>query len=183
MASEDGKPRTLRLVKTDTVSYTMDMHLTLDRTEALRKGMRRVVGPGGTAGLSRLQYWDFMGKTGSAQSCTRCGRPDHAWFVGMGGVPGGTMEIVAAMFIQYGKRGWVASDYAANAINFYLSRKYGKPFERYPTPRDKNNRGLPMGEWAYAPVIDPVRGQKYPNWPYAAEPKPKPPASTEPGAQ
>ncbi|HUP90501.1 MAG TPA: penicillin-binding protein 2 [Longimicrobiales bacterium] len=183
MARDDGKAPTLRIVQTDSVSYSMDMHLTPDRTEALRKGMRRVVGPGGTAALTRLNHWDFMGKTGSAQSCTRCGRPDHAWFVGMGGLPGQKMEIVAGMFMQYGHHGWAASDYVANGINFYLSRKYGVGFDRYPTPRMKNAKGMAIPNWAFYPMADPVPGQRYTSWPVGSPPKPKPPASTEPAAQ
>jgi len=77
-------------------------------------------------------------------------------FVGIGGPPGGEPEIVAAMILEHGERGAITSGYVANAINFYLSRKYGLPFERYPTPRDRLPRGLPV-DWAWfqSPAGDP----------------------------
>jgi hypothetical protein len=143
--------------------------------------MRRVVGAGGTAQLSRLRDWDFMGKTGSAQACQNCGLPDHAWFVGIGGVPGQKAEIVASMFIQNGHHGWVASDYVANAINFYLGRRYGKPFDPYPTPRVRFAKGLPVdAEWLYSPVVDPIPGVGWPPKPVATATHP---TSTTPAVQ
>jgi len=183
MARDDGKAPAPRLAVTDSPQvFTLDLGLTPETTDWLRKGMRRVVGPGGTAVLTRLKDWDFMGKTGSAQACASCGLPDHAWFVGMGGLPGQKMEIVAAMFIQNGLHGYIASDYVANAINFYLGRKYGKPFERYPTPRVRFPRGLPVDEaWLYSPVIDPIPGVGWPA--QATRQKPPTAVSTTPAVQ
>ena len=48
----------------------------------------------------------------------------------------------------------------ANAMNFYLNRRHGRPFERYATPRERIPRGLPV-DWAdiSKPVIEyPVGG-------------------------
>jgi hypothetical protein len=88
------------------------------------------------------------------------------------------------MFIQNGRHGYIASDFVANAINFYMSRKYGKPFERYPTPRVRFAKNLPVDETLLnAPVVDPVPGVSYPYFPLTAPRVPKLPASTEPGAQ
>ena len=179
MARTDGRAPAPRLARSDSMVFTLDLHLSPENTEWLRKGMRRVVGPGGSAQLTRLPYWDFMGKTGSAQACARCGLPDHAWFVGIGGLPGRNAEIVAVMFMQNGVHGYIASDYVANAINFYLSRKYGKPFERYPTPRVRFAKGLYVDtNWLYSPVVDPIPGVGWPK-----QPEPKRPASTEPVVQ
>jgi penicillin-binding protein 2 len=134
---------------------SFQLHVTDKNLNYLRQGMRRVVGPGGTAAQSRLERWDFLGKTGTAQSCQGCpAETDHAWFAGMGGPPGKHPEIVAVMFVQYGQHGWLPSGYVANAINFYLDRKYGKPFDRYPTPRDRYPRGLPVGNYVNEPVVD-----------------------------
>ncbi len=120
----------------------------------LDAGMRRVVGPGGTAGLSRLRDWEFIGKTGTAQNPHG---PDHAWFVGMGGPPGGEFEIAVTMFLEAAEHGYTASGYAAEAINFYLDRKYGKPFQNWATPRHRLANGLPIN-WNWAtPIIDPPR--------------------------
>jgi penicillin-binding protein 2 len=180
MARDDGKGPAPRLATSDSIEFTLDLGISGETTEWLRRGMRRVVGPGGTAMLTRLRDWDFMGKTGSAQSCQNCGKPDHAWFVGMAGLPGQKMEIVAAMFLEYGHHGYTASDYVANAINFYLGRKYGKPFERYPTARVRFAKGLPVdAEWLYSPLVDPIPGVGWPT----KEKKPNRPASTTPAAQ
>jgi hypothetical protein len=76
--------------------FTFDLGITPKNLDYLRKGMRRVVGPGGTAQLTRLRDWDFLGKTGSSQACANCGLPDHAWFVGIGGLPGQKAELSLA---------------------------------------------------------------------------------------
>jgi penicillin-binding protein 2 len=164
IARGDGSAPAPRLARTDSAPpTTMDLHINPEMQAWLMKGMRRVVGPGGTAQLTRLRDWDFMGKTGSAQACGNCSAADHAWFVGMGGLPGHEMEIVAAMFIQNGHHGWVASDYVANAINFYLGRRYGKPFEPVPTPRQRFAKGLYVDtNWLYSPVVDPIPGVGWP---------------------
>lgn len=126
--------------------------LSLEGVEALRAGMRRVVGPGGTAYLTRLQGWDFMGKTGTAENAHG---DDHGWFVGVGGPTDGPPEIIAAILIEKGLHGSDTSGWVGNAVNFYLSRKHGRPFVRYATPRERNRMGLPY-DWAWlgSPVVD-----------------------------
>jgi membrane peptidoglycan carboxypeptidase len=118
----------------------------------LEAGMRRVVSPGGTAQLSRLRDWDFIGKTGTAQAPPG---KDHGWFVGMGGPPGGEAEIAITMFLERAEHGSTASGYVAEAINFYLDRKYGKDFKVWATPRLRIANNMPVGwDWT-TPVIDP----------------------------
>lgn len=130
-------------------------HFNIDAQDrwSLEAGMRRVVGPGGTAALSRLVEWDFIGKTGTAQNPHG---PDHAWFVGTGARrPGDEPEIAVTMFMEFAQHGYTASGYVAEAINFYLSRKYGVPFRKYATPRLRFNKGLPVN-WNFSiPVVDP----------------------------
>jgi penicillin-binding protein 2 len=156
LARPDGvsfEPRLAVLDEPPKVSF--QLNVTDEQLDYMRKGMRRVLGPGGTAFLSRLEHWDLIGKTGSAQSCAGCPpSTDHAWFVGMAGPKGKHPEIVAAMFLEYGVHGSTASGYVAEAINFYLDRKYGLPFEPYPIARVRNPRGMPVGSWAYEPVQD-----------------------------
>jgi penicillin-binding protein 2 len=164
LARPDGRapaPRIAKLENDTSQKTVIDMGLTPDRIAWLHKGMRRVVSPGGTAQRTRLKDWDLMGKTGTAQACATCPLKDHAWFVGMAGPYGKEPEIVAAMFLQHAEHGWTASDYVANAIDFYLDRKYGRPFERYATPRSRNNAGLPVDEaWWNSPIVDPpIPGQ------------------------
>ena len=158
LAREDGRSPAPRLAQLDTASaFTMELGITPEQIGILRQGMRRVVGPGGTAWLSRLSDWDFMGKTGTAQNPHGA---DHGWFVGLGGPPGEEPEIVAAMLLVHGEHGSTASGPLANAVHFYLSRRHGRPFERYPTPRERAPLGLPV-DWARlsAPVVDfPVGG-------------------------
>lgn len=154
LARRDGKAPAPRLVQSDTAPpISLDLGLTEDQILALRKGFRRVVAPGGTAALSRLPGWDFMGKTGTAQNPHG---DDHAWFVGLAGPFGKEPEIVAVMLLEHGLHGYTASGLVANAINFYLDRKHGRPFVRYPTPRERLPRGLDV-DWAWymSPVEDP----------------------------
>ncbi|HSJ25094.1 MAG TPA: penicillin-binding protein 2 [Longimicrobiales bacterium] len=120
----------------------------------LEAGMRRVVAPGGTAALSRLAQWDFIGKTGTAQNPHG---KSHAWFVGTGArEPGGPPEIAITMFLEHAEHGYTASGYVAEAVSFYLDRKYGLPYRRWNTPRHRAAHGLPYdGQALQAPVVDP----------------------------
>jgi penicillin-binding protein 2 len=154
LARLDGKAPAPRFVRSDTAPpITFELPVTEQQIKVMRRGMRRVVGPDGTAQLSRLPGWDFMGKTGTAQNPHG---PDHAWFVGIGGPWGGEPEIVAVLLLEHGEHGYTASGPVANAVNFYLSRRYGLPFNPYPTPRDRIPRGLPMDwRWFQSPVVDP----------------------------
>jgi penicillin-binding protein 2 len=152
LARPDGvafEPRLAMMDEPPKVSF--QLHVEDRNLDAMRKGMRRVLGPSGTARRSRVENWDLIGKTGSAQSCGGCPTTtDHAWFVGMAGPKGKHPEIVAAMFLEYGEHGAIASGYVAKAVNFYLDRKYGLPFNPHPIERD----GVAQGAWAYAPVTD-----------------------------
>jgi cell division protein FtsI/penicillin-binding protein 2 len=163
----DGKAFAPRLAKIDGAkdSVTLDLGISGESIEWMRKGMRRVVAPPiGTAQLTRMPYWDFYGKTGTAQACARCPLKDHGWFVGMGGPAGKDPEIVAAMFLQHAEHGYTASDYVASAANFYLNRKYGRPqFDVWITPRQRFARGLYVDtNWLYSPVVDPIPGVGWP---------------------
>ena len=159
LARPDGRAPAPRFAQLDTTApITFELPpIGHEGIAAIRAGMRRVVGPGGTAWLTRLPHWDLMGKTGTAQNPHG---EDHGWFVGIAGPPGEEPEIVAAMVVVHGEAGSQISGTPANAMNFYLNRKHGRPFERYATPRERNPRGLPV-DWAdiSKPVIDyPVGG-------------------------
>ena len=79
----------------------------------------------------------------------------------MAAPPGREPEIVGAMLLEHGQHGATASGYVANALNFYLDRKYGRPFDPYPTPRDRAAHNLPWDQsLTTAEIIDyPVEGQ------------------------
>jgi penicillin-binding protein 2 len=133
---------------------TFDFHTTPRDRWHLEAGMRRVVSPGGTAALSRLSDWDFVGKTGTAQNSHG---PDHAWFVGTGArASGEPPEIAVTMFLEFAEHGYTASGYVAEAVNFYLDRKYGRPYRPWATARLRAAHGLPYDHAALAaPVVDP----------------------------
>jgi penicillin-binding protein 2 len=133
---------------------TFEFHTTPRDRWHLEAGMRRVVAPGGTAGRSRLPWWDFIGKTGTAQAPP--GR-DHGWFVGTGArEPGAPPEIAVTMFLARSEHGYTSSGYVAEIVNFYLSRKYGRPFQKWSTERFRSAQGLPVNWQAFqVPVVDP----------------------------
>ena len=159
VARPDGRQVVPRLAQTTRPpEFLADYDISKDQIAAIRKGMRMVLGPGGTAGLSTLDVWDVGGKTGTAQNPHGA---DHAWFVGWAAPRGEEPEIVAAMLVYFGESGsQTASAPVMNAINFYMNRKYGRPFERYATPREKSRQGIPF-DWQIIqrPVQDvPVYG-------------------------
>ena len=133
------------------------LHLKLDARDVwhMEAGMRRVVGPGGTAALSRLRGWDFFGKTGTAQNPHG---KDHAWFVGMGApTVGAEPEIAVTMFLEFAEHGYTASGYVAEAINFYLSRRHGRPYTGWGTPRHRIANGQNI-DWDWTtPIVDPPK--------------------------
>jgi penicillin-binding protein 2 len=156
LARPDAKAPELRLADTgEKPGLGIDLGIQLENLEALRRGMREVVSPNRTAYLTRIEHWDFMGKTGTAQACTNCSLPDHGWFAAVGGPPDGNPDIVAVLFLEYGLSGSRTSNTVGNAVNFYLNRKYGRAFERYPVPRERSALNLPV-DWAYLarPILD-----------------------------
>jgi penicillin-binding protein 2 len=161
-----------------------EFHTTARDRWFLEAGMRRVVAPGGTAGRSRLAVpgvelpWDFIGKTGTAQAPDhRSGGKDHGWFVGTGAPAlGAPPEIAVTMFLARSEHGYTSSGYVGEAINFYLSRKYGKPFAKWATTRFRSERGLAINELAFSrPVVDPPMPGNADARPRAGAATPNPP--------
>lgn len=155
LTAPDGRVPAPRLaMESGAPQDTFEFHTTARDRWHLEAGMRRVVAPGGTAGLSRLSNWDFVGKTGTAQNPHG---PSHAWFVGTGArAPGEPPEIAVTMFLEFAEHGYTASGYVAEAINFYLDRRYGRTFRQWATPRLRAAHGLPYDQAALsAPIVDP----------------------------
>jgi penicillin-binding protein 2 len=144
-ARPDGKQVVPRMIQSQEPPELVGEHVLTERQLAeIRKGMRMVLRAGGTASMSTIGHWDVGGKTGTAQNPHG---ENHAWYVAFGGPQGEEPEIVAAMLVYYGRGGSAAASAPVmNAINFYLNRKYGRPFERYATPRERSPRGLPF-DW------------------------------------
>jgi penicillin-binding protein 2 len=112
----------------------LDLGLSPENLAVLRRGLlRTVTEDGGTAHLSMLEHWELIGKTGTAQST---GNPDHAWFAGAAGRPGGEPEIVIVVFVEFGLHGSDFAGLAAKAADFYLRRKYGMPVDSVQTLRE-----------------------------------------------
>ncbi|MEX1181626.1 MAG: penicillin-binding protein 2 [Gemmatimonadota bacterium] len=155
LTAPNGRVPAPRLARESGVpADTFEFHTTPRDRWYLEAGMRRVVSPGGTAGRSRLPDWDFIGKTGTAQAPPGL---DHGWFVGTGArEPGEPPEIAVTMFLARSEHGYTASGYVAEAVNFYLSRKYGKPFQKWSTERFRSAQGLPV-DWQrfQVPIVDP----------------------------
>jgi penicillin-binding protein 2 len=116
----------------------IDLEMTPEQLEIIWQGLVKVVQAGGTAVLSSLKDWQIYGKTGTAQNAPH---PDHGWFVGFSGKPGGTPEIVVASIIEHGLHGSDVSPLAAKVINHYLSRKHGIPVDPEPTYIERLNSG------------------------------------------
>ncbi|HEV2147028.1 MAG TPA: penicillin-binding protein 2 [Longimicrobiaceae bacterium] len=108
----------------------IDLGLDATGLQALWDGLAAVTSPTGTAVLSSIARWKVYGKTGTAQNPQGA---DHGWFVGFSGPPGGHPEIVVAAIIEHGLHGSDVGPIATKAINFYLNKKHGLPFDPKPT--------------------------------------------------
>ena len=123
----------------------VDLGLEREGLEAIWEGLRLVTEPEGTALQSSLARYKLYGKTGTAQNPPN---PDHAWFVGFAGPPGGSPEIVVAVIIEHGLHGADAAPIAAKVANFYLDRRHGQPFDPEPTLGERWRAGrFPYGNW------------------------------------
>ena len=121
------------------------LHLSPENLATLRDGLRRVTAPGGTAHYgTALEYWDVLGKTGTAQNeqSVRGLGEDHAWFAGMVGPPGQPPEIVVVAIVEYGMHGSsAAAPIVAKTADYYLRRKHGIPTDTLQTYMDYVQHG------------------------------------------
>jgi penicillin-binding protein 2 len=124
----------------------IDLGLDAKGLEALWEGLRLVTEQEGTALQSSLARYKLYGKTGTAQNPQG---PDHGWFVGFAGVPGGNPEIVIAVIVEHGLHGDAAAPLASKIVNFYLDKKHGHPFDPEPTlgERWRAGRSGTNGQW------------------------------------
>jgi penicillin-binding protein 2 len=109
---------------------SIDLGLGREGLEAIWEGLRLVTEEDGTAVQSSLERYKLYGKTGTAQNPHG---PDHGWFVGFAGRPGGSPEIVVAAIVEHGLHGDAAAPLASKIANFYLDRRHGHPFDPEPT--------------------------------------------------
>ena len=138
----DGKVGPPRLADVDTLKSKggWDLHLSESSLSWLREGLRRVTATGGTAGLSALEHWDWIGKTGTAQNPHG---ENHGWFAGMGGPRGQKPEVVVAALVEFGEHGSDVAQFAAKTADYYLRRKHNMPIDTIQTLREYLNVGRP----------------------------------------
>ncbi len=134
----DGKVRSPRIASSGAPGEVWDLHVSEENLSWLREGLRRVVQEDGTARLSALEHWDWIGKTGTSQNPHGT---DHAWFVGMAGPKGGKPEIVVSALVEFGAHGSEAAQYASKVADYYLRKKYGMPLDSIQTAREYMNAG------------------------------------------
>ena len=146
--ARDGSAPAPRLLQGAEPTDSWRLDLSNSAIEELRKGMRAVTSPGGTAYFrAALEHWDIIGKSGSGQNPQDPERP-HAWFAGMAGPPGGEPEIVIVALVEFGESGpQVAAPIVAKAADFYLRRKYGMPTDTIQTLAEHVLAGVPA-PWA-----------------------------------
>ena len=119
--------------------------------------MRQVTGPGGTAYLSSLRYWDLIGKTGTGQNSLSVKglADDHAWFAALAGPLGRPPEIVVVVLCEYcGGGSAISGPLAAKTADFYLRRKYGIPVDTVQTLGET----YAHGQRAWPPHVLPAPG-------------------------
>lgn len=140
----DGRMPVPRVTRRTPVMEAMDLGVSASNLDELRKGLRRVTEPGGTAAGSALEHWDWMGKTGTSQNPHGA---DHGWFVGIAGPPDGDPEIVVAAIIEGGEHGSDVAQVAAKAADYYLRTTRDMPIDTIQTLREHWQNGIPA-RWA-----------------------------------
>jgi penicillin-binding protein 2 len=105
---------------------------------ALWEGLRQVMLPGGTGYMSSLERWATYAKTGTAQNPHG---ESHGWFAGFAGPPDQPPEIAVVVLVEHAGSGSATGPLATKAMNFYLDRKYGHPFDPAPTLAERLTAG------------------------------------------
>lgn len=108
----------------------IQLDLSPESLRAMWAGLGKVTEGGGTAYLSSLERWKLYGKTGTAQNPQG---EDHGWFAGFAGPPGQDPEVAVAVIVEHGMHGSDVAPIGAKAVEFYLDKKHGLPFNPRPT--------------------------------------------------
>lgn len=141
----NGRGVTPHLVRSDSVGKlkpNIDTGLTPEQLTNIWAGLQLVTEEDGTAVQSSLERYKLYGKTGTAQNPQG---PDHGWFVGFAGLPGGHPEIVVAVIVEHGLHGDAAAPLASKVANFYLDRVHHHPFDPAPTWGERIRAGKAGG--------------------------------------
>ncbi|HET7229644.1 MAG TPA: penicillin-binding protein 2 [Longimicrobium sp.] len=133
------------LVATDSLANrapNIDTGLNPEQLTNIWAGLQLVTEEDGTAVQSSLARYKLYGKTGTAQNPQG---PDHGWFTGFAGLPGGSPEIVVAVIVEHGLHGDAAAPLASKIVNFYLDRLHHHPFDPTPTWGERMRMGKANG--------------------------------------
>jgi penicillin-binding protein 2 len=135
--ARDGSSPAPAIARGVTPGEGWSLDLAPEHLESIRAGLRMVTAPGGTAHFgTALEHWEVIGKTGTAQNALSVQglAPNHAWFAGMAGPPGGEPEIVIAVIVEFGEGGSsMAAPIMAKTADYYLRRKHGIPVDTIQT--------------------------------------------------
>lgn len=136
------KPHLVRSDSVGKLKPNIDTGLTPEQLTNIWAGLQLVTEEDGTAVQSSLERYKLYGKTGTAQNPQG---PDHGWFVGFAGLPGGHPEIVVAVIVEHGLHGDAAAPLASKVANFYLDRVHHHPFDPAPTWGERIRAGKAGG--------------------------------------
>jgi len=144
----DGSAPAPTIARNASVQEGWSLNLAQEHIATLREGLRRVTAVGGTAHRgTALEYWDVLGKTGTAETdLSQSGlREEHAWFAGMAGPPGEDPEIVVVVIVEFGASGsGMSAPIMAKTADYYLRRKHGLPIDSLQTLADYARAGRPV---------------------------------------
>lgn len=139
-------PHLLRRAADAAVVPETDLRVSRQSLAVVRRGLARVLEPGGTAYMASLSDWKLYGKTGTSQNSQDLKRP-HAWFTGFAGPADGAPEIAVAVVVEFGESGSAAAaPLAAKVADFYLNTKHGRPVSQLQTLAERSSGrvfGLP----------------------------------------
>lgn len=136
------QPHLVRTDSTDKLKPNIDTGLTPEQLTNIWAGLQLVTEQDGTGVQASLARYKLYGKTGTAQNPQG---PDHGWFVGFAGLPGGHPEIVVAVIVEHGLHGDAAAPLGAKVANFYLDRVHHQPFDPAPTWGERERAGKVQG--------------------------------------
>ena len=110
--------------------------------EAVTEGLWNVVNRAGTGGRGRLDGYDVIGKTGTAQVISLGGRlaagdtdvdlRDHGWFVFA--APAGAPEIAGVVFGEHNEHGYLSAPIAKHVMETYFAKQEGRARPVLPVP-------------------------------------------------
>ena len=151
--ARNGSAPAPRILRDASQGEGWSLDLSQESLESIREGLRRVVGPGGTAHMSSLEHWDLLGKSGTVQNSQDPTR-NHAWFAGIAGPRDSPPEIVVVALVEFGDSGsGVAAPIVAKAADYYLRKRHGIATDTIQTLREHllTGRPAPWARWEPEP--------------------------------